>query len=247
MRVRGSCLVLALLLAAGACSEDPAVTITRQVIQDLVAQDYGRASTRYRQNEEEVISVRAAPLWRAALDHQDSTVREWAVDTLSRIGQPEDVDRVVAMLDDPSRGVRQRAREGLGRLDPERAGEEFRARLRSERPDQVVLAAEGLAELGADDAAHLILDRLADPGLPAATRGALTQPLITLADPTAAEPLADLALDPGEDVALRRLAAEAVVTLEGPGVREQIARLVDADDEYVASLAREALRSSGAP
>lgn len=242
MKNPGRGLTAVLLLLAMACAEDPSTSVTRQILQDLVAQNYVRATNRYRQNEEAVLSPGAAPLWRQALDHQDATVREWAVDSLTHIGLTEDVPRIVARLDDPSRGVRQQARDGLVSMAPEAAAEEFRRRLAGDRPDQIVLAAEGLAALGSTDGVAPIVARLQDEDLPVATRGALTQPLAALGDPAAARPLADIAMDPEAEPALRRLAAEALVTLEGQGVREQIARLPDADDEYVATLGRETLR-----
>lgn len=246
MNARGWTVIATLALALAACAEDPSTAVTRQVIQDLAGQRYGPATSRYRQNEEAVLSPGAAPLWREAIVHDDSTVREWAVDSLARIGLPQDVDAVVGRLDDPSRGVRRLARDGLVIMAPERAAEEFGARVGGEDPEQVVLAAEGLAALGSADAVTLIVARLQDPDLHVSTRGALAQPLATLGDPAAAAPLADVAMDPAEAPSLRRLAAEALVALEGPGVEEQIARLPGADDDYVASLGREALRAGEA-
>lgn len=232
--------LLALALGAAACAEDPGAVRSREIIQDLVAQEYGRAASRYRQFEEDVLSPGAAPAWRRAVDHQDSTVREWALDALSRIDLPEDVDRLARALTDASRGVRRQALDGLIRMDPARAEEEFRALLEAERPEYVVLGAQGLAELGADGVAPAVLERFLDRRLPAATRGALAGSLGRLGDPVAAEALADVALDSEADVQLRRLAAEALVGLDGAGVRDQIERLVEADDEYVRTLAEEA-------
>lgn len=241
MKVRAVVGVLLGLLLAAGCSEDPGRAETRRVIRDLATQEYGRATSRYRQHEEAVLSPSAAPLWREAIDHDDSTVREWAVDALSRIGLEQDIDRVVARLEDPVRGVRRRAAEGLVGMAPSRAREEFFARLEGDTPAQVVLAAEGLALLQAEGAAERIASRLSDPALPAASRAALTQPLATLGDPAAAVPLADIAVDPEADTQLRRLAGEALVVLDGAGVREQVERLLQADDEYVTTLAREYL------
>lgn len=232
-----------LLLSSTACGEDPGAVRSREIIEDLAAQEYGRASSRYRQFENEVLAPGAAPVWRRALEHQDPTVREWAVDTLSRIADAEDVDVIAERLRDPSRGVRQQAVAGLLRLDRDRAVSEFRALLADDRPEAVVLGAQGLAEAGEADAAAAIRERFEDATLPDATRAALTQPLAALGDPASAAALADVAADAGADTQLRRLAAEALVTLEGPSVREQVARLAGSDDEYVAALAAEALRS----
>lgn len=246
MRRSALLLVLAGASAAG-CSEPAAESVTRQVILDLATQDYGAASSRYRMYEAEVLSEEAAPLWRQALGHEDSTVREWAVDALSRIALPGDAERVTELLGDRSRGVRQQAKDGLIRMDPGHAAVEFGSRIGSADPEQVVLAAEGLAELDAEGAVEAILERVTDRGLPEVTRGALTQPLATLGDPVAAETLADIAADPSHSAQLRRLAAEALVTLDGPEVRRAIERLLGSDDAYVATLAQTALEPDRAP
>lgn len=241
----GRLLLVVAVLVLSACGEDPGAVRAREVIDDLVAQEFGRASSRYRQFEAEILAPGAAPVWRRALDHQDATVREWAVDSLRHIGMPEDVDAIVARLDDTSRGVRQQAMVAVASLDPARARDEFMNLVESDRPEQVVLGAQGLASLEAREAAPAVIARFADSDLPAATRSALAQPLAALGDPAAARPLADAAADANENLQLRRLAVEALVALDGPEVAAQIARLVDADDDYVRTVAREAIRQGG--
>lgn len=234
---------LALVLLGVSCSGESGSGTAQQIIDELASQQFGRASTRYRAAEDEVLSPAAAPTWRRALEHDDTTVREWAVDALSRIGMEGDGELVALRLGDVSRGVRQLAIDGLVRMDPELARREFETRLGSADPEQVVVGAQGIARLGATEASGKILERLVDERLPAPTRAALTGPLATLGDPAAAPTLVDVALDVDASLQLRRLAAEAAVVLTGPGVREAIERLVDVDDEYIRALAEEALRS----
>ncbi len=230
------------LLAALACGvESAAVQRTREVVDDLAAHDFGAASNRYRMYESDVLSLEAAPVWRRALAHGDATVREWAVDALSRVGASEDVARIGELLDDTSRGVRQQALDGLIRLDPIAAAQTFRERLGRSAPSQVVLAAQGLAQIGAENAASAILERAGDAGLPDSTRGALMQPLAALGDPAVVTELVDLALDGAADVRLRRLAAEAAVAIDTPDPRVAFRRLATSADDYVRALGERGL------
>jgi len=226
-----------LLVAAGCGEAQVAEKHTRDVIDDLVAREYGSASSRYRMFESEVLSVAAAPTWRRALEHIDATVREWAVDALSRIDMDEDLALVKGRLNDPVRGVRTAAVSGLIRMDHAAAIEEFTVLLGSGASEQVTLAASGFAELEHHPAAALIVERFQDDELPESTRAALTQPLAALGGAVVVSPLVEVALDSGNGAELRRLAAEAAFAAEADGVADQLRRLLDADDEYVRALA----------
>jgi len=225
-----------------ACAaESVSVQRTREIVDDLVAHEFGAASSRYRMFESEVLSIEAAPVWRRALAHSDATVREWAVDALSRIGAVEDVDRIAELLDDTSRGVRQQTLDALIRIEPSVAAESFLQRLESSAPEQVVLAAQGLAQIGVKDAAPAILRRARDAALPASTRGALMQQLAALGDPVVVAELVDLALDVEADVSLRRLAAEAAVAIDTADPSLVLRRLAGATDDYIQALGERGL------
>jgi len=231
-------LAAAMLLITVACGEAPvAEKHTKNVIDDLVAREYGSASSRYRMFETEVLSADAAPTWRRAIDHVDATVREWAVDALSRINVAEDLELVRGRLSDPVRGVRKAAVSGLIRMDRDVAIEEFTTRLASDTSDQVTLAATGFVELEHRAAAMLIVARFQDTELPESTRAALTQPLAALGGAVVVGPLVGVALDPGNGAELRRLSAEAAFAAEAEDVTEHLRRLLGADDEYVRALA----------
>ena len=231
-------LAVILLVAAAGCGEPPvAEKHTKDVIDDLVAREYGAASSRYRMFESEVLSAEASPTWRRAIEHVDATVREWAVDALSRIDEPEDLELVRGRLSDPVRGVRKAAVSGLIRMDSAAAVNEFTERLGSDAPDQVTLAASGFVELEHRAAAGLIVERFRDADLPESTRAALTQPLAALGGEIVVAPLVSAALDSTNGAELRRLAAEAAFAAEADGVADQLRQLLDADDEYVRALA----------
>jgi HEAT repeat protein len=233
------------LLATVACGATPAAERhTKDVVADLEARAYGAASSRYRMFESEVLAPEAAPAWRHVIEHADATVREWAVDALSRIGMAEDVDLVAARLDDPVRGVRVAATSGLIRMQREAAIEEFTARIAASAPEQVTLAASGFAELEYTDGVALVVRRLQDPQLPESTRAALTQPLAALGGAPAVRALTAIALDAQLGAELRRLAAEAAFAAQADGVEDELRRLLDADDEYVRSLAATMLPSA---
>jgi HEAT repeat protein len=235
-----------LLLALGAaCAAAESLEATQRIIDYLAMGDYGRASALYRRQEELVLSADAAPAWRRGLEHQNASVREWSIDALSRIAGDGDFERLVAALDDPSRGVRHQARDGIIRMDTGRAAGVFRGRLGSSEPDQVVLAAQGAAELRDVAAVPEIIQRLEDESLPAATRGTLAQPLSVIGDPSALAPLVVLAENGGADLQLRRLAAEGAVALAGQLRDAQAVAAVEAlagnDDDYIRALAGTAL------
>lgn len=244
-RRRRAVILAGIALAVAACGGGQAREVTQRVIDYLAAGDFGRASSLYRQQEALVLSAAAGPTWRRGLDHQNPSVREWSVDALARIAGDGDFERIVGALDDPSRGVRHEARDGLILMDAGRAAGVFRELVGSPEPESVVLAAQGAAELGDAAAVPLILDRLGDTSLPAATRGTLAHPLAVLGDRSAIAPLVAIAADPAAEVSLRRLAAEGAVALAGAlGDEEalgQIAPLADSDDDYVRELAASAL------
>jgi len=243
MSRRALALTLTMLLVAAGCGgSDVAEKRTKEVIGDLVARQYATATSRYRMFESEVVSAEAAPTWRFALQHVDATVREWAVDALSRIDLVEDLTLVKGRLSDPVRGVRVAAVSGLIRMDRDVAVEEFTTRIGSDEPEQVTLAASGFVELEHRPGAALIVERLQDGGLPESTRAALTQPLAALGGAMVVVPLVEVALDSSNGPELRRLAAEAAFAAEAEGVADQLQRLLAADDEYVRALAETMLQ-----
>lgn len=223
------------------CSEDPALATTQRIIDDLAAQRFGAATSRFRRDEPQVLSPAAAPIWRGALGHDDSTVREWAVDALARIGDPQDVPRLVERLDDSSRGVRRQAMTGLASVDPAAAAAAFGGLLSRREPESVVLGAQGLAELGDPAAVAAIVARFVDESLPASSRATLTQSLASLGSPEAAGALLQVAVDDAADLQLRRLAAEALLVLDGEGIAAAAKRLLTIDDPYISDLAARAL------
>jgi len=245
MRHARGAVVLVVLLALVACAGVEALETTQRIIDLLAAGEYGRASSLFRQQEASVLSADAGPTWRRGLEHDNPSVREWAIDALSRIAGEGDFERIVGMLGDHSRGVRHQARDGIARMEPERAAEVFRERLRSADPEQVVLAAQGAAGLNDAAAVPALIERLLDSGLPPAARATLAQPLATLGDPEALAPLVRVAEEAGADLQLRRLAAEGAIalgtTLASEQGLESIRRLAASDDDYISELADAAL------
>ncbi|MFQ5742876.1 MAG: HEAT repeat domain-containing protein [Acidobacteriota bacterium] len=237
---RWSGMVLLPSLILGCGTPDPTQAAVQQIIDDLAAQRFGQATARYRTEEKQVLSDSAANVWRRALEHEDATVREWAIDALSRIGDPEDIAAMVVGLDDPFRKVQEAAAEGLIRLDPETARETFMERLKDADRMKKIIAAQSLGELQDPRAVPLLIEQLIDSDLEPGTRGVIAQALARLADSRAAAPLADLALDASADVQLRRNAAEALATLEGPAASAALQRLLSSDDPYMRDLARRA-------
>ena len=238
----GGGLVALLAICVVSCTgPDPAPATVQRVIDDLAAQRFGAATALYRAQEELVLSPAAAPTWRRGLDHEDATVREWSVDALSRIGDPRDVERLVASLDDRFRKVQEAAATGLVGLDPDAARQAYLERLAAGEVMTRVVAAQSLAELGEARAVPALVEQLLNEELAASLRGVLAQSLATLRDPRAAAPLAGVALDAGAGVQLRRTAAEALATLEGDEARVALERLLRADDPYVRDTARRAL------
>ncbi len=226
----------AALIVTG-CAEDPAVEQTRLVILELVAQNFASATSRYRMFEEELLSPSAAPVWRQAMEHEDATVREWAVDALSRIGEPQDLERVQARLEDRSRGVRRQAVSALVRMNPAAAEAAFEALLGSEDAQRVVLGAEGAVELGTPSMVPQMIERLGAEALPPATRGVLAERLAQLNTPLAVPALLEVAADATADTLLRRLAAEALVATEGEEAAAALGQLIESDDDYIRELA----------
>lgn len=233
-------IVGAALAPAWGCASggDPAEAAVKAIIGDLGAQRFGTATARYREAEDVVLSPAAAPAWRRGLDHQDSTVREWSVDALARIGEPEDVASLVAALDDPFRNVQEAAARGLADLDRAAARDAFIDRLASGDAMKQTIAAQGLADLGDVAAVPPLIDRLADQATDSAVRSIIAHSLAALADARAIEPLAALAVDPSADLRLRRNAAEGLATFEEGEATEALRGLLQSDDSYVQELAR---------
>ena len=239
-------LVAALLtIVAAACSPsaDPARATVQLIVEDLAAQRYGRATAVYREAEDVVLSEAAADSWRRALEHEDATVRQWAVDALSRIGDPADLVRVVDALDDSFRKVQEIAAEGLVRMSPDRAREVFLQRL--EAPDVLarVLAAQTLADMGETAAVPPMIEQVRDDSLDPGIRDVMAQSLGRLGDSRAAMPLVEVALDESADLQLRRSAADALTFLPIEDSRDALQRLAQVDDAYIRDLAERALRN----
>ena len=228
-------------IVAYSCSApvDPARATVQRIVEDLAAQRYGSATAVYREAEEVVLSEAAADSWRRALDHEDATVRQWAVDALSRIGDPADLALIV---DDSFRKVQEIAADGLMRMDPDHARTIFMQRL--EAPDIMarVLAAQTLADIGETAAVPGMIEQLQDRSLDAAVRDVMAQSLGRLGDSRAAIPLVELALDESADLQLRRSAADAVTLLPAEESRDALLRLGQADDAYIRDLAERAIR-----
>jgi HEAT repeat protein len=234
-------LVMVLVIVVACGPRDPAGETVRLIIEELSAQRFGSATARYRQNEELVLSAAAAPAWRRGLEHQDPTVREWSVDALARIGEPQDTARVVAALDDPFRRVQEGAARRLVELDAAVAAEAFIERLASDDPLAMTSAAQGHADHGDPAGAEPLIERFRDGRLDAAVRRILAQALAALGDPRAVAPLAAVAGDPAADLALRRDAVEALAAFETEEATEALRGLLGADDTYVQEVARRAI------
>ena len=234
--------LVAIVAYSCAAPVDPARATVQRIVEDLAAQRYGAATAVYREAEDVVLSEAAADSWRRALEHEDATVRQWAVDALSRIGDPADLALVVDALDDAFRKVQEIAAEGLMRMDPDRARGIFMQRL--EAPDIMarVLAAQTLADMGATAAVPGMLEPLQDDSLDDGVRNVMAQSLGRLGDPRAALPLVELALDESADLQLRRSAADAVTMLPADESRDALRRLGQADDAYIRDLAERSLR-----
>jgi len=238
-------LALSAVACGGGGGGNDAARAVEAIVEDLAVQEYGRASALYRDYEEQVLDPAAGPAWRRALEHEDPTVREWAVDALSRIGEPEDVERVEAMLGDPFRKVQDAAAWGLIRMDREAAREALLARLESDDPVDQAVAAGVLGELDDPRVVDALLEQLRDSRVEEGVRGIVAQALATAGDSRAAGPLAEVALDSDNPVQLRRTAAEVLATLEGGETEAALRRLEEADDEYVRDVARRALEQIG--
>jgi HEAT repeat protein len=238
--------LLAAAITAGVCScsppADPARATVQVIVENLAAQRYGNATAIYREAEEVVLSEAAAGSWRRALGHEDATVRQWAVDALSRIGDPADLPLVVDALDDSFRKVQEIAAEGLMRMDPDHAREVFMQRLDAADVLARVLAAQTLADMGETAAVPAMIEQLQNDSLDDGVRDVMAQSLGRLRDSRAAMPLVELALDESADLQLRRSAADAVTLLPAEESREALLRLGEADDAYIRDLAERALR-----
>ena len=230
-----------LLLLVGCQSEQPADAMVGQIVEDISRQRFAHATTRYRRNEALVLASPAAAAWRRALQHDDATVRQWAIDALSRIGESEDVEQLVACLDDPYRKVSEAAAEGLVRLDPRTAQEVFVDRLESAGAEDVIIAARGLAALGATESLPQLIARLRDGDMPSGVRSAVAQALGELGDVGAATALTAVAVEPNLDLQLRRQAGEALAILEGEEALAGLHQLRDCDDPYLQELAEQML------
>ncbi len=226
-----------------AAPADPARSTVQIIVENLAAQRYGNATAIYREAEDVVLSEAAADSWRRALDHEDATVRQWAVDALSRIGDPADLPLVVDALDDSFRKVQEIAAEGLMRMDSARAREVFMLRLDASDVLARVLAAQTLADMGESAAVPAMIEQLRDDSLEDGVRNVMAQSLGRLGDSRAAIPLVELALDQSADLQLRRSAADAVTLLPAEETRDALSRLAEADDAYIRDLAEGVLRN----
>jgi HEAT repeat protein len=234
--------LLAVGLSACSSSSDPAGATVRRIVDELAAQRYGSATALYRDAEEVVLSPEAAPGWRRALEHEDATVRQWAVDALSRIGEPEDLQRVERALDDPFRKVQEIAAEGLMRMAPERASVVFLERLGVSDTMAKAMAAQSLADMGELAAVPTIIDQLLNTSLDDGARDIMAQSLGRLGDPRAAPALVEVVLDEGSGLQLRRSAAEAVAMLPADETRDALRQMSQSEDTYIRDLAERLLR-----
>ncbi len=235
------CGLLALLLAlfsTGCSSGDQTPALVKSVIDDLASQRFGTATARYRNDEEAILSPAAAAAWRRGLEHQDATVREWSVDALARIGEPEDVSRIVAALEDPFRRVQEAAARGIVDMDPSAARTAFAAGLASGDPLQQMISAQGLADLDDPTGVDSLLAQVGNPAVEEAVRGVIVQSLAVLSDPRAIAALAAIAADADRGLQLRRNAAEGLATFEQDEATEALRGLLDSDDGYVQEVAR---------
>ena len=238
------CGLLALLLAlfsTGCSSGDQTPALVKSVIDDLASQRFGTATARYRNDEEAILSPAAAAAWRRGLEHQDATVREWSVDALARIGEPEDVSRIVAALEDPFRRVQEAAARGIVDMNPSAARTAFAERLASGDPLQQMISAQGLADLDDPTGVDSLLAQVDNPAVEEAVRGVIVQSLAVLSDPRAIAPLAAIAADADAGLQLRRNAAEGLATFEQDEATEALRGLLDSDDGYVQEVARRAI------
>jgi HEAT repeat protein len=235
----------AVVMGVSSCSPpaDPARATVQIIVENLAAQRYGNATAIYREAEDVVLSGAAADSWRRALGHEDATVRQWAVDALSRIGDPADLPLVVDALDDSFRKVQEIAAEGLMRMNPDRAREVFMLRLDASDDMARVLAAQTLADMGEMTAVPAMIEQLQDDSLDDGVRDVMAQSLGRLGDSRAAAPLVELALQEAADLQLRRSAADAVTLLPAEEIRGALSRLAEADDAYIRDLAERVLQN----
>ena len=239
--------IAALLLAGllAACAGEGSGDVVKLIIDDLAGQQFGRATARYRAEEERVLSSSAAPAWRRGLEHEDATVREWSIDALARIGEAEDVARVVTALDDPFRRVQEAAARGLVAMNREAARQAFLERLRGTEAMRQAIAAQGLADLGDPAGAAPLIEQLTSTEVESGVRGVIAQSLAMLGDERAIGPLAEVAGNPANEVRLRRVAVEALASFSGAAAIEALRGLTDSDDEYVRDVARRAIEGRG--
>ena len=233
-------LLLALLLS-GCSSGDQTGVLVKSVIDDLASQRFGTATARYTKDETAILSSAAAVAWRRGLEHQDATVREWSVDSLARIGEPEDLPRIVSALDDPFRRVQEAAARGIADMDPVVARIVFAERLVEGDPLQQMISAQGLADLGDPTSADSLLAQVSNSDVEEPVRGVIVQSLAAISDPRAIAPLAAIAADAANGVQLRRNAAEALSTFKGDAATLALLGLLDSDDSYVEEVARRSI------
>jgi HEAT repeat protein len=233
--------VLLALSLPGCSAGDQTGALVKSVIDDLASQRYGRATARYSRDESDILSPAATRAWRRGLDHQDATVREWSVDALARIGDPEDLPRIVSALDDPFRRVQETAARGIAEMDPVAARMAFTERLMSGGPMQQMLSAQGLGDLGDPIGVDALLAQVGNSDIEEAVRNVIVQSLATVADPRAIVPLATIAANTANGVQLRRNAADALSTFEQEAATLALLALLDSGDSYVEEVARRAI------
>ena len=234
--------VVLLALSLPGCSEGQQTgVLVKSVIDDLASQRYGTATARYNKDESDILSPAAAAAWRRGLEHQDATVREWSVDALARIGDPEDLPLIVSALDDPFRRVQETAARGIAEMDPVGARIAFTERLTSGDPMQQMLSAQALGDLGDPVGIDTLLAQVGNSGLEEAVRHVIVQSLATSSDPRSIAPLAAIAANTANGVQLRRNAADALSTFEQESATVALIELLDSGDSYVEEVAKRAI------
>jgi len=136
-------------------------------------------------------------------DREKDRLARWAAaNALGKLKQPQGVDALVALLDDPGAGLRQAAVQALGRIADPRAGEPLARTVRSDQdPVARELAAQALGTLKNPAALDVLLPALDDPE-PRVAKSAWASALALAGkDPNLLENLLDK-LPPGKQISL---------------------------------------------
>jgi HEAT repeat protein len=145
----------------------------------------------------------------AVVDEEDATVRSAAIRTLTAVGEPEDLDKAIAYLDDPDAEIRLGAMAGLLRNGGIEgvliAGERLMEEARAEQASRRALVARLIGEVGVSSFHRPLLSLLEDEDV--GVRRAALSAAAQIKNPR----LWPLALDALADPQLRSLAMAALV------------------------------------